>query len=399
MRWFDRLFHRRGVALKGFHSFSDLIGAETSAGIAVTPEKALTVPAVFSCIQVLSQDVAKAPIRLRQKVGADSYIDATDHDLYELLHDLPNPETSAFTFKQMLMHDLLTSERAFAQIVRVNGRVTALWRLDPHRMTVDRDEARRKRYRYTDARGQTMTWLFDASMPPIFELLHPSPLRYCRELIGTALALQSYTGLFFSQGARLSGVLQTDKTLSPTSVERLRESFRALYSGLQNAHSTAVLEDGMKFQPISAENDAAQLNETQANINQMIAGTFRVPTWKIGDLTKTSYANMEAGELAYVGSTLDPFFQLWEDAIRRDLLTVRQFGQFTVTFDRSALLRSDMKSLHDALAVGRQNGIYSTNDCRRTLGLNPVEGGDQYQMNGNMVSIDAPTDGGSTNGQ
>ena len=47
-------------------------------------------------------------------------------------------------------------------------------------------------------------------MPPILELAHASPLRYCRELIGTALALQRYVGKFFSNGGRPGGVLQTE---------------------------------------------------------------------------------------------------------------------------------------------------------------------------------------------
>ena len=53
------------------------------------------------------------------------------------------------------------------------------------------------------------TWLFDPSMPPVFELSHPSPLRYCRELVGTALALQRYQAKFFSNGAGVGGVLET----------------------------------------------------------------------------------------------------------------------------------------------------------------------------------------------
>ncbi len=156
-------------------------------------------------------------------------------------------------------------EHAFAEIVRVDGRVTALWRLDPTRMVVDRDDARRKRYRYSPYRGPLMEWTFDPSRPPIFELAHPSPLRYCRELIGTALALQRYVGKFFSNGARLGGVLQTEHTVSPTASERLRKSFEAFYGGLENAHRFAVLEDGLKYQQITAPNDDAQLNETLAN--------------------------------------------------------------------------------------------------------------------------------------
>ncbi|ODS53214.1 MAG: phage portal protein [Acidobacteria bacterium SCN 69-37] len=391
MIWPFSLLERR-QRLSQLQSWADLgLGSgPTAAGITVTPEKALSVPAVYACCSVLAQDVAKTPLRLRRKVAADTFTDATDHPLYEIVHDLANPETTAFSFKHQLMMDLLTHERAYAEIVRVEGRVVALWRLDPTLVHVDRDEQRRKRYRVTLANGQQQTWLFDPSRPPIFELTHPSPIRQCREVIGTALALQQYVGKFFANGARLGGILQTDKYLGEEIVSRLRKHFDSWQAGSENAFRVAVLEDGLTWQAVAAPNSDAQLNETLLSINTQIAGAFRVPTWKIGDLSKANYSNMEAGENAYVNSTLDPFFVAWEHAIRRDLLTTRQYGQFDVSFDRSTLIRNDVKSLHEALARGRDAGIYSVNDARKALGLNPIsaaDGGDRYLVNGNMVPV------------
>jgi len=48
---------------------------------------AVTETAVFACCQVLSQDAAHMPITLKQ-IDNETYIDAIDHPLYEILHDL-----------------------------------------------------------------------------------------------------------------------------------------------------------------------------------------------------------------------------------------------------------------------------------------------------------------------
>ena len=77
----------------------------------------------------------RTQIKLRQKVAADTFVDAVDHDLYEILASLPNPETTAYSFKLQMMFDLLLHSAAFAEVVRVDGRVAALWRLDPSRVT------------------------------------------------------------------------------------------------------------------------------------------------------------------------------------------------------------------------------------------------------------------------
>ena len=79
-----------------------------------------------------------------------------------------------------------------------------------------------------------------------------------------------------------------------------------------------MLEQGLKWQAVAAPNSDSQLNETLITIATQIAGAFRVPTWKIGDLTKATYSNMEAGENAYATGTLDPYFTAWMS--RSDLL-------------------------------------------------------------------------------
>ena len=78
-----------------------------------------------------------------------------------------------------------------------------------------------------------------------------------------------------------------------------------------------------------------------------------------------------------------------DEAIRRDMLSTRQFPGYVVQFDRQALIKADIKSLLDALAVGRQNGWYSANDILKKLGENPIDGeaGAAYLVNGNMIPV------------
>jgi HK97 family phage portal protein len=387
MTWWKRLFERRDIITPGL-TWSDFSNVgPTAAGVTVTPHLALTVPAVYGCVSVLSQDVGRTPLKLRRKVADDTYIDAVDHDLYDILGSLANPETTAYSFKLSMMTDLLEHERAYAEIVRVDGRVQALWRLDPTLMQVDRTPERVKRYRYG-----SQVWLFDPSQPPIFELRHPSPIHRCRDVIGSAAALQTYVGRFFANGARPTGVLQSPGVIGKQVALDLKTQWQSIYgqSG-SNPRGVAVLEGGLDFKPIAQENDSAQLIETLHALNAQIAGTFRIPPWKLGDLTSTNYSNMESGELSYVTSTLDPYFIAWEDALRRDVLSARQYGSYTIQFDRQALIRNDVKSLHESLAVGRNTGFYSVNDCRRKLGENPIgPEGDQYLVNSALQPVGAP---------
>jgi len=292
-----------------------------------------------------------------------------------------------------MMTDVLEHERAFAEIIRIGGRVQALWRLDPRLMMVDRvPETRQKRWRYSSPlNGRTYEWRFDPSTPPIFELSHPSPIHRCRDMIGSALALQTYVGQFFKNGARPMGVLQSAGILDQKTAANLQAQWKKMYgSEGTNTRGIAVLEGGLAFEPIAQPNDEAQLIETLRALNMQIAGTFRVPLWKIADFANANYSNVEASELSYATSTLDPYFTAWEEALRRDVLSTRQYGTYTITFDRQALVRNDIKALHESLAVGRNTGFYSANDCRRKLGENPIENGDDYLVNSALQPIGAP---------
>jgi HK97 family phage portal protein len=367
--------------------------AQVSSGVSVTAETAIKVPDVYAAIGVLAQDVGRCPLKLRVNAG-DGWRDADSHPLWEVLHDLPNPEMTAVEFRALMMRQLFQHEVAYAEIVRrPDGVVRGLWPLDSARMTVTRDSLNRKVYVYRMEHGAPMVWTFDADRPPLFELRHPSPIHQCRDLIGLAIAMDTYAGKFFANGARMSGLIVSKAGLKPEQKQGIRESFSKLYGGVNNAHRVGVLEGDLEFKPLTSPNDEAQFHESRKLVRSMIAGAFRVPSHKINDLERATFSNIEAQDRDYVNSGLDPYLVLWEQALRRDVLTTRQYPRYQVMFDREALIQADMQSRAMGFAQGRQNGWYSVNDIRTKLGENPVpeaQGGNDYHMNGNMTRLAEP---------
>ncbi len=366
----------------------------SSAGINVTPDTAMQVPDVFSCVNVLAQDVGRCPLKLRVKDGG--WKDADSHPLWETLHDLPNPEMAAAEFRSAMMRQLLAHEAAYAEIVRrPNGTIQALWPLDSSRMTVDRDGLNRKRYRYRVDGRDPIVWVFDADRPPLLELRHPSPIHQCKDAIGLAMAIDMYGSKFFANGARLSGLLVSKAGLKAAQRQGILDAFRSMYAGVKNSHRVGVLEGDLEFKPLTSPNDEAQFHESRKLVRSLIAGAFRVPSHKINDLERATFSNIEAQDRDYVNSGLDPYLVLWEQAIRRDLLTTRQYPRYQATFDREALIQADSASRAAGFAQGRQNGWYSVNDIRQKLGENPVDegkGGDDYHMNGSFQPLTGPVE-------
>ena len=61
-----------------------------------------------------------------------------------------------------------------------------------------------------------------------------------------------------------------------------------------------------------------------------------------------------------------------------------------VEHNYDSLLRADVKSRNDALAVLRNIGVLSVNDCRKMLNMVPIDGGDIYLQPLNMVDVTKP---------
>ena len=215
-----------------------------------------------------------------------------------------------------------------------------------------------------------------------------SPIAMAKNAIGMAIACEEYGAKFFANGAQPSGVLEHPGTLKDPS--RVRESWQSTFGGSHNANKVAVLEEGMKYTPISISPEQAQFLETRKFQINEIARIFRVPPHMVGDLEKSSFSNIEQQSLEFVKYTLDPWVSRWEQSMARSLLTPEEKKQYFMKFNVDGLLRGDYQSRMNGYAVGRQNGWMSANDIRELENLDRIPeelGGDLYLINGNMTKL------------
>ena len=380
-------------------SYAFFLGGSTS-GKAVTERSAMQMTAVYSCVRILSEAVAGLPLHLYRYTPDGSKVKAVDHPLYLLLHDEPNPEMSSFVFRETLMTHLLLWGNAYAQIIRNGkGEVVALYPLMPNRMSVDRDEHGQLYYTYTRASDEAPTMNGMTVLLPPSDVLHIpglgfdglvgySPIAMAKNAIGLAIATEEYGAKFFANGAAPSGVLEHPGTIKDPS--RVREAWMSQFGGSANSGKVAVLEEGMKYTPISISPEQAQFLETRKFQINEIARIFRIPPHMVGDLEKSSFSNIEQQSLEFVKYTLDPWVIRWEQSIQRALLRPEEKKRYFAKFNVEGLLRGDYQSRMNGYAVARQNGWMSANDIRELENLDriPAEaGGDLYLVNGNMLPM------------
>lgn len=368
-------------------------GGASASGIVVNPQTAMQAGAVYSAVKVLAESVGMLPMNLYRKDGTKRLLQE-EHPLHQLLHDGPNDWQTSTEFWEMLVVSLCLRGNAYAYVNRTrSGRVVELLPLHPDMVRTNMGAGFKLDYQITMPDGS-----FKNLGPG--ELLHVrgltlngwlgiSPIAYARESIGLALATEKFGGQLFRNGAKMGGVLEHPGSLSKDAYERIKNSFDAASSG-ENAHKTAVLEEGMKFSKITMTADDSQFLDTRKFQRSEIAAIFRVPPHMIGDLEKATFSNIEQQSLEFVTYSLMPWLVRIEKAIKRDLMTRDERRNLSAKFNVSSLLRGDASARSALYHNGILDGWMTRNEARAAeseMGIvfNPLDGLDVPLMPLNMT--------------
>lgn len=381
-------------------AYSFFLG-QSASGKRVNERSAMQTSAVYACVRVISESVASLPLHVYKYNKNGGKEKAIAHPLYHLLHDEPNPEMTAYSFFEVALTHLLLWGNSYSQIIRNGkGEVLGLYPLMPDRMNVDRDDKGNIYYEYSVSSDDAPTNKAGTVRLKPEDVLHVpglsfdglvgySPIAMAKNAIGLGIAAEEYGSKFYANGAAPSGVLEHPGTLKDPS--KVRESWTQTFGGSSNSNKVAVLEEGMKYTPISINPSEAQFLETRNFQISEIARIYRVPAHMIGQLDKATFSNIEQQSLEFVVYTLRPWITRLEQAMVRRLLSEEEKKDYFIKFNVDGLLRGDYQSRMNGYATARQNGWMSANDIRELENLDriPAElGGDLYLINGNMTKLE-----------
>ena len=388
----SRLFPSRASPKNSFWSspYSFFFGTSSS-GKSVNEKTALQTTAVYACVRILAETIASLPLHTyRYSPGGKEK--AQEHPLYHLLHSEPNPEMTSFVFRETLMGHLLLWGNAYAQIIRDGrGRVLGLYPLLPSKMLVNRTDQGILYYQYEkDDRTHFLPDTEVLHIPGLgFDgLVGYSPIAMAKNVIGMAIATEEYGAKFFANGASPGGVLEHPGVVKDPG--KIRESWNAVYQGSGNAHRVAVLEEGMKFQPIGIPPEQAQFLETRKFQIEEICRIFRVPPHLVASLDRATFSNIEHQSISFVDNTIVPWVSRFEQSMQRALFSEAEKRTFFVKFNLNGRLRGDAAARAAFYQTMRQNGIMSANDIRELEEMNLIPdelGGNKLLVNGNFVDM------------
>jgi HK97 family phage portal protein len=365
-------------------------GSRTAADIRITPETALASTVLLACCRILAETLASLPINVMRRMANGGREVAHDLPLQKVLSFAPNEWQTKFEFFEQIVMTLTLWGNSYSRIRSGKyGAVSALDNLHPSRMQVERLENGRLRYSYTNpetgrleryTQDQIMHVRWTAEPDGIKGMV---PIEIAREAIALARACEIHAAKFWANNASPGIVLQTDGSLSADAAERLRDNWERLHRGVDRAHRTAVLTNGLKVEPVGFSAEQSQFESTRRFQSEEIARLYRIPLAMVqGQIS----GDLESVGQEFVTYTLLPWMRRIESAISRSL--IYNDDVFYAEFDTKGLMRANSNSRAGFYSTMTGLGIYSINDCRRAEGLPPIENGDKHFVGMNQQPLE-----------
>ena len=362
---------------------------------AVNPETLLSNSAVaVRCINIRSEMLASVGLFVLRRTADGGRERADDQSLYGVLHDLANPQMTAFEAREFLIRSLDLTGNAYARIERDGrGQVTGLYPIPPADVVVETLPSGRLRYRVSQRAGGTIILLQDEVLhirgPSRDGMMGISAIQYGRLAMSLRVAQSETAKALVDNGLRPSGVMSYDERIQAADRVKIRESVAERLQGSANAGQLIIMDGGAKYTPLAWSAEDAEFLASQKLSNEDVARLFGVPPTSVGITDKATYSNTEQEARSLVQNCLGPLAGRVEAAMIRCLLTPEARRTLYIEHDLAALLRGDVQARFEAYRIGREIGALSPNDIRRRENDTPIPGGDVYHQPANWIPLGA----------
>ena len=322
---------------------------------------------IYAAISIIAGDLASNPIK-------------SSSDLYnKMVNNHPNDLMDGRSFKYALAVEMLLNGNSFAEIDLSSHSLNFI---PNNKMTVQQD----------DTTGElTYTYSPDGRVKKVIapsNILHfkyftrdglvgLSPLYALKDELKIQETSNQLMASFFNDGIHGTTLVKVNQAeLGTQATENIRKKFDEANTG-NNAMKTVVVDSSVDVKNLPLNTDVLKLVNSNDWTTRQIAKTFGLPPERLG--VENEHSNQQQSNVQYLQGTL----QHYEDCFTAELNY--KLGQ-DFSFDNSKLLSLDPADQQQMAVDGYVNGLYTRNEARALLNLDPVTNGNDFSKNGGNTS-------------
>lgn len=357
----------------------------------VTFDTAMQVSAVWAAVRIVSETIASLPFDIYELNDDGTSQPAESLELRRILTKRPNQYQTSVEFWESVLLNLVISGNAYCIKQRLSsGKLGGLMPISSSQVKTNLLADGTVVHEYTEGANvrvfsQENMWHIKLYGNGIVGM---SPLSYARNSVAVAQALDTRVNKIYSNGAKPSGILMIDRTLTAEQRAKIKENFNDLTEGQDDR--LFVLEADMKYQQVSMSPQDIQLLDSRRFQIEDIGRFFGVPSVLLNQTVGQSSLGSNVYEImqAFYKLNLRPYMEKIEASILRWLIDPKVADRYEPRFDFDALLRADTLSRAQAFREMINSGQITPNEARRAEGRGALPGGDTLLIQGAMIPIE-----------
>lgn len=366
-------------------------GVVGGAGLNVTENSAMGVPAVYAGINLIGGAVASMPFHIYKRKAEGR--DRADSELWWLFNESPWQGWTASSAWQLIIKSTILRGDAFWQIHRASPYTNTIIGFEPL-LPWQVDKFVRQRvtdpYPVIDRYSGAVRYVDPVDMLHFpgagFDGLRSmSAIQYAlKSAAGIATAANEHAASFFNNGARPDFAIVVPGSPPREKILEIQERWEGRHQGVASSHRPAVLTGGMDIKEITMSAEDAQLLSTRQNQVEEVARTLGIPPAMLGYTEKsTSFGTgVEQQSIWFTRYTMGRHLDSISQEINMKVWP--RSRMFYGEFNRESLLEGDSKSQANyfkaALGGPGAQGWMSVNEVRKLKNMPPQEGCDKVIM-------------------
>lgn len=348
---------------------------------------AMRISTVFTCVLVRAESLSTLPVNVMQSTPQGSKV-AYNHPAYKLIHNKPNPFSTASDFWKTVSAHIDLYGNCFC-IIKYSGRFQPT-RIDiieePLSVQILQTENGDAIYEHNGKRYKD------------YEILHFKDLSIdgyygCSKIKYNASTV-NYAGKLKDYGSNAIGTKPPGYFSTEQSYEVLKKQQGALSEGWQKniaEGKTPLLPFGLKYNNLLIPPGDAQYLEAVSATKEDIWGFFRIPPTLAQNYQRATFANAEQQDLVFIKYTMLPMITNIEQECNAKLFAEGNSESSTpyyVKFNVNAFMRGDFATRTQGYKTLWERGLITGNMVADLEDWNHFEGGDQRFVPMNMIPLE-----------
>lgn len=342
----------------------------------INKNKALSIPAVSSAVDRISNLVAMLPVKLykKEKDGDNKYkvVEVLNDPRTKLLNQDTKDTLDTFQLKKAIARDYLMEKGAYIFIEKNLNEFKSIRYVEPDNIQILKNYDpifRDIKYEINGSEYETYNFL-TILRNTTDGATGKSIVNEISKSLETSFTTIMYELGLVKKGGGKKGFLSSKRRIGKEEMTKLKRAWDSYYGKEGIEENVVILNDGIEFKEGASSTVELQMNERKKSLKEDINDVFHISS-KYDETIKDAVM---------------PIISAIESALNRNFLLESEKEVFYFAFDTKKITRGSLKERYEAYKIASDTGWLGTNEIRSEEDYDAIDGFDVIKLNlGNVL--------------